>query len=186
MPQDNVKDVLQEGWMKGVAITTTVLAVMTAIVSARSATCVAKIQVLTAREGSQWSYYQAKSIKHNIAETQLENLGYSLLATSNSKQKSVLEAAQSRLATEVQRYAREKEEIRRSAEDVGTQNVHVQMQNNQFVIAVALFQIAIMLSSVAALVKRRWVWFIGLLFAIPALFFFSNGFLLFYKLPFVF
>lgn len=186
MADDKSKDVLQEGWMKGVAITTTVLAVMTAIVSARSATCVAKIQALTAREGSQWAYFQAKSIKHNMAEAQKTDIEIALLAPGNLKQQKALDEAQKRLAVDVQRYAQEKEEIRKTAEDLGRQNVHVQMQNNQFVIAVALFQIAIMLSSVAALVKRRWVWFVGLIFGVPALFFFTNGFLLFYKLPFVF
>lgn len=186
MAEDKTKDVFLEGWMKGVAITTTVLAVMTAIVSARSATCVAKIQVLTAREGSQWSYYQAKSIKHNIAETQAQNMGLALLGATKSEHRKALEDAQKQLTAEVQRYAKEKEEIRQAAEDVGRQNLQVQMQNNQFVIAVALFQIAIMLSSVAALVKRKWVWFIGLVFGVPALIFFANGFLLFYKPPFVF
>ena len=63
-------EVLQEKWIKGVVVTTTCLAVMTAIAAARGTACVAKTQLLTAIESSKWAYYQAKSIKQNLAESQ--------------------------------------------------------------------------------------------------------------------
>ena len=179
-------DTFQEGWMKGVAITTTILAVMTAIVSARTATCVSKIQVLTAQEGSNWSYYQAKSIKHNLAENQKRAFAVEVLGAVNADQKAALERELATFTSEIARYDKEKAEIKKMAEDTGAQRVHVQKQNNVFVVSIALFQIAIMLSSVAALIKRKELWIIGLGFGVIALFFFANGFFLFMPLPFIF
>jgi hypothetical protein len=176
----------QEGWMRGVAITTTVLAVMTAIVSARTATCVSKIQVLTAQEGSNWSYYQAKSIKHNLAENQKRAFAVEVLGAANAEQKAALNQELTTLTSEMARYDQEKAEIKKMAEDSGAQRVHVQKQNNLFVVSIALFQIAIMLSSVAALIKRKELWIVGLVFGVFALFFFANGFFLFMPLPFIF
>ena len=43
---------------------------MTAIAAARGSACGAKTQLLTAIESSKWAYYQAKSIKQNLAESQ--------------------------------------------------------------------------------------------------------------------
>ena len=63
-------DILPEKWMKAVAVTTTILAVVASIASSRSAFFIAKAQLLTALEGSQWAYYQAKSIKQDLYETQ--------------------------------------------------------------------------------------------------------------------
>ena len=179
-------DNFQEGWMKGVAITTTVLAVMTSIVSARTATCVSKIQVLTAQEGSDWSYYQAKSIKHNLAENQKQAFAIEVLGAVNPDQKAALEKELVTLTSEIARYDKEKAEIMQQAQDAGAQRVHVQKQNNLFVVAIAFFQIAIMLSSVAALIKRKELWIVGLVFGVIAIFFFANGFLLFMPLPFIF
>jgi hypothetical protein len=179
-------DSFQEGWMKGVAVTTTVLAVMTSIVSARTATCVSRIQVLTAQEGSNWSYYQAKSIKQNLAENQKRAFAVEVLGAANADQKAALNQELATLTSEISRYDKEKTEIKKMAEGSGAQRVHIQKQNNLFVVSIALFQIAIMLSSVAALIRRKELWIIGILFGVFAIFFFANGFFLFMPLPFMF
>ena len=74
-------DILPEKWMNGVAITTTILAVVASIAASRSGFFVAKAQLLTALEGSKCAYYQAKSIKQNLAETQQKTFEVDILGS---------------------------------------------------------------------------------------------------------
>ena len=78
-------EILQEKWMKGVAITTTVLAVLTSIAASRAGFCVSKSQVLTALEGSKWAYYQAKSIKQNLKEMQRQFYQVDIVGTTTQE-----------------------------------------------------------------------------------------------------
>ena len=173
-------DVLQEKWMKGVAITTTVLAVLTSIASSRAGFCVAKAQLLTALEGSKWAYYQAKSIKQNLAETQLNAFEVDILGATAPEQKALLEKQLQQYKIDISRYDTEKNDIRKEAENVGKDNALVGRRGNHFSMSVVFFQIGIMLSSVSALLKRKEMWYIGLVFGVIAMVILANGFLLFY------
>ncbi|MBP7055692.1 MAG: DUF4337 domain-containing protein [Candidatus Omnitrophica bacterium] len=157
-------EILAEKWMKGVAITTTCLAVMTAIAAARGAACGAKGQLLTAAENSKWAYYQAKSIKQNLAELQRSMLEAITVGAANTEQKTILEDKITVVSQEVSRYDGEKTQIRNEAEDTGVQNKKLARKGNFFSASVVFFQIAIMLSSVSALLKRKYLWIIGLVF----------------------
>ncbi len=160
------------------AITTTVLAVMTAIVSARSATCVSRIQILTAKEGSAWAYYQAKSIKQNLAELQRSTFEALAVGAANAEQKAVLESKIKAVLQEVERYDAEKTQIRKEAEDTGAQNKKLARKGNFFSASVVFFQIAIMLSSVSALIKRKELWIIGIIFGVVAILLLTQGLIL--------
>ena len=173
-------DLLPEKWMKGVAVTTTVLAVLTAIASSRSAFYVAQAQLLTALEGSKWAYYQAKSIKQSLAETQLNGFQVELLGVTNPKQKELMDVKMKNCSSEISRYEQEKTEIRQSAENVAKENALAGRRGGHLSLAVVFFQIGIMLSSVSALVKRRELWYLGLVFGVLASVFLANAFLLFY------
>jgi len=157
-------EILTEKWMKGVAVTTTCLAVMTAIAAARGAACGAKTQLLTAIEGSKWAYYQAKSIKQNLAETQKNAFEVEILGAANAEQKSLYEKKLQTAVQEISRYDGEKNQIRLEAEDTATKNRLLAKKGNFFSASVVFFQIAIMLSSVSALLKKKYMWFIGIVF----------------------
>jgi hypothetical protein len=173
-------EILQEKWMKGVAITTTVLAVLTAIASSRAGYCVAKNQVLTAQEGSQWAYYQAKSIKQNLAETQKNSFGEIILGATTPEQKAYLDKAIQANDEEIVRYGKEKDQIRIEAEKVGLENQIIGRRGNQFSMSVVFFQLGIMLSSVGALLKKKELWIVGLVFGVVAIVYLANGLLLFF------
>lgn len=173
-------DILPEKWMKGVAITTTVLAVLTAIASSRSAFCIAQSQVLTALEGSKWAYYQAKSIKQVLKETQQELFEVDILGSTSPEQRSLLGQKLEAATADVSRYETEKNDIRKEAEDVGKKNALMSRQGGQFSLSIVFFQIGIMLSSVSALLKRKEMWIVGLIFGSVATVFLANGFLLFF------
>jgi len=160
---------LQEKWMKGVAITTTCLAIMTSIAAARGAACLAKGQLFTAIEASKWAYYQAKSIKQNLAELQKSTLEALALGAAGVDQKAALENKVKFVAQEIERYGKEKDQIRQEAEETGAKNKKLVKKGNFFSVSVVFFQIAIMLSSVSALLKKKYLWLIGLVFGCVAI-----------------
>ena len=159
-----MSELLPEKWMRGVAVTTTCLAVMTAIGAARGAACGAKTQLLTAIESSKWAYYQAKSIKQNLAETQKNAFEVEVLGAANPEQKAVYEEKLKTATQEIIRYDSEKNQIKKEAEDAGAKNKLLAKKANFFSAAVVFFQIGIMLSSVSALLKKKLMWIIGLVF----------------------
>ena len=173
-------EIMQEKWMKGVAITTTVLAVLTAIAASRAGYCVAKNQVLTALEGSKWAYYQAKSLKQNLAETQKSSFEVSVLGATTPEQKDLLDKELKTYGSEITRYEQEKTQIKTDAENVGKDNQTISRRGNQFSMSVVFFQIGIMLSSVAALLKRKELWLVGLIFGCVAIVYLANGLFLFF------
>ena len=99
-------DILQEKWMKGVAVTTTVLAVVASIASSRSGYFVAKAQLLTALEGSKWAYYQSKSIKQNLAETQQAAFEVDILGSTSPEQRTLLDEKLKAYEANIARYTR--------------------------------------------------------------------------------
>src|ERR1700733_2067820 len=101
-------DLLPEKWMKGIAITTTVLAVVASIASSRSSFFVAKAQLSTALEGSQWDYYQAKSIKQDLFETQQKAFQLELLGATSPEQRDLLGKNLQDYAKDIARYDQEK------------------------------------------------------------------------------
>lgn len=168
-------DILAEKWMKGVALTTTVLAVLTAIASSRAAYCVAQSQVLTAQEGSKWAFFQAKSIKQNIMESQLRVFEIEALGETAHDQKMLLDETLNSYRADVARYDQEKIDIKKDAEETGKKNVRLSRQGGQYALSVVFFQIGIMLSSVSALLKRKEMWVVGLIMGAIATVFLVNG-----------
>jgi cytochrome c biogenesis protein ResB len=162
-------EILQEKWMRGVAVTTTCLAVMTAIAAARGTACISKTQLLTAVEASKWAYYQAKSIKQNLAEVQHNAFEVEMLGAANVEQRGLYEAKLKAVAEDISRYDTEKNQIKKEAEDTGALNTLLAKKGIFFSAAVVFFQIAIMLSSVGALLKKKFMWIVGLVFGVVAI-----------------
>ena len=172
------EDILPEKWMKGVAITTTILAVVASIASSRSAFFIAKAQLLTALEGSQWSYYQAKSIKQNLSEMQQKMFEVDMLGATTSAQNDYLAKHVQSYKDNAARYEQEKNDIKKEAENTGKENANVVRRGSQFSLAVVFSQIGIMLSSVGALLRRREMWMTGIAIGAISLVYLANGFLL--------
>jgi len=172
-------DLLPEKWMKGIAITTTILAVIAAIASSRSSFFVAKAQLLTALEGSQWSYYQAKSIKQYLFETQQKAFAINLLGATTAEQRDLMTKNVQDYSKDIARYDQEKAGIKKQAEATNKESALVVKRGGQFSLSVVFAQIGIMLSSVGALLKRKEIWIVGLIIGSVSLIFLANGFLLF-------
>jgi len=142
---------------------------MTAIAAARQGTCNARTQLLTAIESSKWAYYQAKSIKQNLAESQKNAFEVEILGATNAEQKASYESKIKTSESEIARYDGEKNQIKKEAEDASDRNKLISIKGNFFTGSVVFFQIGIMFSSVSALLKRKFMWILGLGFGAIAI-----------------
>ena len=144
-------------FIQWVAIFTAVLATVGAIVSYKGghtqneALLLKNQAVLKKAEASnQWSYFQAKGTKQNLAE-----LGESLTASPDVKAK---------FAADIARYKAEKEEIKAKAEaldkassEADKKSAHEMEPHDKLAQAMTFIQIAISLAAICVLTRKRWM-----------------------------
>lgn len=167
---------LADRWTQWVALTTTILAVCAAISSLRGGAFSTRVQLATTQETNRWSYYQSKSIKQVVLETERDLLRVQVLEASTPAARDAMTARLAALDTEITRYDREKNDIKAQAEGLQKDEEAAKRIGGNFGLAVMLLQIAIMLSSVAALVKKPGMWVVGLCFGAGGLVYMANGF----------
>ena len=140
-----------------VAIFTAVLATVGAVVSffggdtQNKAMLYKNEAVLRKTEASnQWNYYQAKSMKQNLAE-----FAAGIAADPKAAEK---------YASEAKRYAGEKEAIKKDAEaleakskEANDHSEHALHPHHFLAISMTLLQIAIALASITVLTQKRWL-----------------------------
>ena len=166
-------------WTLYLSLSTAIIAVFAAIASLQSgansndAILEKNEAVLNqSKESDQWSYYQAKGMKAAIAGAEAD-----LLGASNA------ELVDKRRA-EARRYKGEQDEIEKAAHELekkveeGNQRAERFLErHHRFALSVTVFQVAIALSAIAALTRRRALWWVGLAAGGVGLFMFVRGFL---------
>jgi len=173
----------QDKWMTWVALTTAVMAVLAAITTLYMGKYSSRAILLQGQETNQWGYYQAKSIKSYLYEIQTEFMemerleGEAKAIKVNSRQ---FEKALTRYKDAVKRYDKEKAEIKAKGDELAKQKVVAQERGGNYGYALIFLQIGLMLSSIAALTKRKVLWYFGMLTALGWVFFFLDAIFLFY------
>ncbi len=171
--KEKIEEVVEGSWNKYLAITTAIVAVLAALASLQSgnfsnqALLEKNNAILDQSKASdQWSYYQAKGIKKNLAESFYQQFN------------------DSKLKGQADRYAKEQADIKKQAEDYQRQVELANQKSEQLIekhhktaYAVTFFQIAITLSAITALLKRRPLWYLSLLLAVVGLYFLAIGLL---------
>jgi len=170
----------KETWIQWVALTTTVLAVCAAISSLKTSSYSTRVQIFTTREANQWAYYQAKSIKEHSFRLNRDVLTGVRLETKNPGVQKYLAGKIKEYDGEISRYDKEKEQIKKEAEDLVRQQELLKRHNGAFALATMLLQIAIMCSAVGALVKKKILWYAGLLLGAWGVVYMANGFFLWF------
>lgn len=136
-----------------------------------------------AQASDQWAFFQSKSIKGYVYELQKEKFEMDLKANKGLS-RALAADYEKRIAAykeKSERYEKEKEEIKKKAEDLEQQRDEAKLHSAAFGMAAMFLQIAILLSSIAALMKRKLFWFIGMAGGCFGLVYFFNGFFLFMK-----
>lgn len=172
-----------ESWVGGVALSTAIVAVMAAVTTLYVGKFSSRAVLSKAEESNQWAYFQAKSIKGHTYEIQRDRIEMEILASAGRPGPKAARKYEETLAAyraNVERYDREKAEIKEKAESLGTQGRTAQERAGDFGYALIFLQISIMLSSVAALTKRKPLWYFGLACVLGGGYFFLDGVFLFH------
>jgi hypothetical protein len=174
----------KEPWLNYLALTTVIFAVCATLSTLKGGGFSTRSVVAQAQASDQWSYFQAKSIKGYIYDIQREKLELELKMLKAGGSRSAAGEYEKKIAAykeKVERYDKEKEEIKRKAEDLEKQRNDASTHSGAFGLAAMFLQIAILLSSIAALMKKKPFWFIGMGAGCIGLLYFFNGFFLFMK-----
>jgi hypothetical protein len=159
------KEEARERWTLYVALSTAFMAVLAAIAGLIAGHHSNEALIDIVRASDQWSYYQAKGIKSEVAGSTSQILA-ALKVDSKSS------------ASDLARYSKEKEDIKTQAEKYEASseshlNKHVTLAKS-----VTIFQIAIAISAIAIITRRKPLWYIGMAFTGVGLIFLIWGLLL--------
>jgi hypothetical protein len=164
-------------WLLWLSLSTAIIAVLAAIASLESGDHANEAIILKteatltqSREDDAWGYYQAKSIKQEMLETMSELAPRPELAA----------AWKAKAATEKKEKAEKQAEAEKLAREVadGDKDARHHLDtHHQFAKAVTVFQVAIALAAIAALTRRKLLWWVSLAIGGGGGLFFVFGFL---------
>ena len=170
----------KEPWLNYLALTTVLFAVCATLSTFKGGGYSTKSVLAQAQASDQWAYFQAKSVKSNLYELQKENLEMELKESRAHSQEAADIYSQkiAAYAERIERYSKEKAAIEAEAKKLEASRNDAQTHSKMFGLSVIFLQLAILLSSIAALLKKKPIWYCGLLLGAAGLFVFANGFLL--------
>jgi hypothetical protein len=155
---------------KQVAITIALLAVVLAVIENKGDNAKTDAIIKTSEAANRWGYYQSKSIKQNLYETQIEILSHLkpsgpdarvLDPEAAARRKAMLASIEKATATAT-RYDAEKGDIKKEAEQFEAAAEAQGNINDRCDHAALALQIAVVICSVAILSRWRLFWYIGL------------------------
>jgi hypothetical protein len=124
----------------------------------------------------QWSYYQAKGMKQNLAEATLDQLQLQRAMLTDPKFAPMLDAKIAVYEKQVKKYEKEKIDIRSNAEGQQKEYDRLNVHDDQFDMSDACLSVAIALFGVTALTKKRWLLILAALFMFFGVLFGLAGF----------
>ncbi|HEX4422917.1 MAG TPA: DUF4337 domain-containing protein [Kofleriaceae bacterium] len=163
-PPGHAKPAPGPSWLRYLSLSTAMIAVIAAVASLESGSksneaILEKSEAMLnqSRASDQWAYFQAKGLKATLSE------GESAIVADTKPEVSA------KLAADAKRYRGETEEIQAAARELeakvhenNEQSEQMMEHHHRFAIAVTLLQIAIALSAIAALTRRKSLWFLGM------------------------
>ena len=168
-PTERLKETMEaaeekkERWTLYVALSTAIIAVLAAIAGMYGNHHSNEAMLERVKSSDQWAFYQSKSIKSEIAAstaTVLAAVGKPLPEENAGK---------------MEQYKADKEKIKKEAEDLeNSSEEHMRVHVSR---SVTIFQIAIAISAIAILTRKKLMWYLSMLLAMGACYYFVLGFL---------
>lgn len=172
----------KEPWLNYLALSTVILAVCATLSTFKGGGYSTRSVISQAQASDQWAFYQAKSIKENLYQLQREKIQLELALLEGASATPKLAAYKDAVAgydKKIERYNKEKAEIEQKAHELEARRDDAQKHGQPFGMAIILLQIAILISSIAALIKKKVLWYLALPVGLVGMIFFADGFLLF-------
>jgi len=124
----------------------------------------------------QWSYYQAKGMKQNLAEATLDQLQLQRTMLTDPKFAPMLDAKIAVYEKQVKKYEKEKIDIKANAEGQQKEYETLNLHDDQFDMSDACLSVAIALFGVTALTRKRWLLALAVIFMFFGVLFGLAGF----------
>jgi hypothetical protein len=150
-----------------IAILVSLTATFMAVCNVKDGNIVQGMQQAQARTIDQWSYYQAKGTKANLAEATLDQLTIQRdlgAATLPPASLALLDRKIVEYTGHVKKYEDEKASIRKEAEEAQHQYDALNVHDDQFDLSDAALSVGIALFGVTALTKKRWLLIVAIVF----------------------
>jgi len=161
-----------------------IVALLVAIAATFMALCNVKdgniVQAMTQAQTNavdQWSYYQAKGMKENLAEATLDQLALQRELVTDPRHLALIDQKIAAYRLQLKKYVNEKAAIRKQAQDFQKQYDALNFHDDQFDMSEACLSVAIALLGVTALTKKRWLLAVGAIFMSLGIVFGLAGFL---------
>jgi hypothetical protein len=169
-------------FMRGVALTTAIYAVVLAIASLGGNNAMKEMLLAQQQASDLWAHYQAKSIRENqvhVQKMRLDERGAAMKPAGRKK----LEGLLSDYVDQERHYNQDKKGIEKEARALEHERDIYRTRDPYFDYGEALLQIGIVLASIAILSSSVPVFALSMVMAVAGAVFTLNGFLLFFKLP---
>jgi hypothetical protein len=142
-----------------VAACVAVIATFMSLCSVKAGNIAQQMSQAQSNAVDQWSYYQAKSTKENIAQASVDQLTIErdVAPSLDADRKSRFDHAIEKQSAAAKRYQHEKEDIKTKAQAFERQFVDLDVHNDQFDMAEATLSVALALLGVTALTQKRWM-----------------------------
>jgi len=150
-----------------VALLVALSATFGAITSVKDRNITLRMNQAQAKAIDTWNYYQAKSMKQNLAEATLDQM-----TAVGGSDKSI-----ERYKKQVERYDHEKAEVKEEAEGYEKKYEGLNEQHDLFDLCEAALSVGIALLGVTALTKKRWLLAVACVFLATGVFFGVSGFM---------
>ena len=180
--EEREKEAKENAWTRYISLTTAFLAVIAAVAALQAGSLaneslIAKNELILhqAQASDQWNYYQSAGIKSNTAKQTAAILaalpGHSPDAGKVGRRNSAkYEERKTKAMDDAKEFEKKRDEKADEAEKM--------LKHHEiFALCVTCTQVAIALSAIAALTKRRAVWYISMLAGAIGLVLFLNGYL---------
>lgn len=174
----------KDKWTTHLAITTVLVAVCATLSTFKGGGYSTRSLMNQQKASDQWAYYEAKSIKSYLFDMQKENLElqYDAMKRDKSVPKEKFDDYDKRINTykdKLKKYDKDKADISKEAKNFEIIRDESKKHSEIFGIAVIFLQVSIVFSSIAALTKKKFVWYCSMIVAVFGVFYFIDGFFLF-------
>jgi len=147
-----------------IAVLVALLATFMALCNIKDGNIVQSMSQEQAKAVDQWSYYQAKGTKQNLAESVLDQLQLRKAEGAGAAMP-LVDKEIARYTQQVKKYEKEKADIKKEAEGAQAEYDRLNTHDDQFDMSEATMSIAIALLGVSALTRKKWLVGLAILFA---------------------
>lgn len=167
----------KEVWLNYLALSTVVFAVCATLATFKGGGYSTQSIMSQSKASDNWGYFQSKTIKEDLYKLQVEKLEMDQIGK-NQKYTELYQDKIKDYKFKIDKYEKEKNNIESQAKNLEYARDQAQLHAKSFGKAVIFLQIAILLSTISGLLKKKYIWYIGIGSGLIGIGYFVNGFVL--------